>query len=133
MEETVGIKFNPFRKGKKLYSILHQKCPACQKGDLFLDRNPYHFKMLDKMPKHCSVCGEDFQRETGFYYGAMMISHALTTIIAVIVHFTVFYFWGWSPFPHLFFLITILLGMFPVIFRTARAVWINFFVEYKKR
>jgi uncharacterized protein (DUF983 family) len=124
---------SPFSKGKKLYSIVHHKCPCCQQGNLFKDRNPYHFKMLDKMPEKCTVCGEDFQRETGFYYGAMMISHALTTIIGVIVHFTVFSIWGWNPFPHLFFLILILLVLFPVIFRTARCIWINFFVDYKKQ
>ena len=119
------------KKGTKLYSILRHKCPKCQEGNLFLVRNPYRLKMLDKMPEKCPVCGEDFVRETGFYYGAMMISHALTTVIAVIVHFTVFYFWGWEIIPHLFFLITIILGLFPIVFRTARAIWINFFVNYK--
>ncbi|MBK7816734.1 MAG: hypothetical protein IPJ60_03715 [Sphingobacteriaceae bacterium] len=44
------------------------------------------------MPHYCPACGEDLQREVGFYYGAMMISHATTTLIAVIVHFTVFHF-----------------------------------------
>jgi uncharacterized protein (DUF983 family) len=121
---------NPFRKGKKLYSIIRCKCPKCQEGNLFVDPNPYHLKMLDVMPKRCEVCNTDFVRETGFYYGAMMISHAITTIIAVIVHFTVFYFWGWQIAPHLIFLVTIILGLFPVNFRLARAIWINLFVSY---
>ena len=42
---------NPFRKGKKLYSIIHCKCPRCQKGNLFVNPNPYNLKMLDVMPK----------------------------------------------------------------------------------
>lgn len=121
---------NPFRKGKKLNSIFRCKCPKCQEGNLFVDPNPYHLKMLDIMPKRCEVCNTDFVRETGFYYGAMMISHAITTIIAVIVHFTVFYFWGWEIAPHLIFLVTIILGLFPVNFRLARAIWINIFVTY---
>ena len=83
------------------------------------------------MPARCTVCNLDFVRETGFYYGAMMISHALTTVIAVIVHFTVFYFWGWEIAPHLIFLLTIIIGLFPVNFRIARAIWINLFVSYK--
>ncbi|MEI8136805.1 MAG: DUF983 domain-containing protein [Bacteroidota bacterium] len=121
---------NPFRKGKKLYSIIHRKCPRCQEGNLFVNPNPYNLKMLDIMPKRCEVCNTDFVRETGFYYGSMMISHALTTIIAVIVHFTVFHFYGWKIAPHLIFLISIILGMFPVNFRIARAIWINLFVSY---
>jgi MFS family permease len=83
------------------------------------------------MPKRCPVCNENFERESGFYYGAMMISHALTTVIAVIVHFTVFHFWGWEIAPHLIFLLTIIIGLFPVIFRLARAIWINLFVSYQ--
>lgn len=122
-----------FCKGTKLYSIVRLKCPQCHEGDLFLNKNPYNLKMLDKMPKYCPVCGLDFVRETGFYYGAMMISHALTTVIAVIVHLTVFHFYGWEIAPHLIFLLSIIIGLFPVVFRTARAVWINLFVKYKPK
>jgi uncharacterized protein (DUF983 family) len=122
---------NPFGKGKKLYSILRQKCPACQEGNLFLVGNPYNLKTLDQMPDKCPMCGEDFRREPGFYYGAMMISHALTTIMAVIIHFTVFHFYGWQIMPHLIFLLSFIIGLFPVVFRTARAIWINLFVKYR--
>ncbi|MGZ3883632.1 MAG: DUF983 domain-containing protein [Bacteroidia bacterium] len=122
---------NPFAKGRKLYCILRHKCPACQQGNLFLHRNPYNLKMLDKMPAQCPVCGEDFRREPGFYYGAMMISHALTTVMAVIIHFTVFHFYGWQIAPHLIFLLSFIIGLFPLVFRTARAIWISLFVKYK--
>lgn len=121
---------NPFRKGKKLYSILHFKCPRCHEGNLFTVRNAYKLKYLDKMPHYCPVCGEDFQREVGFYYGAMMISHALTTVMAVIVHITVFHFYGWEIAPHLISLLSVILGFFPLVFRTARAIWINMFSKY---
>jgi uncharacterized protein (DUF983 family) len=122
---------NPFRKGTKLYSILRFKCPKCQEGNLFINKNPYILKDLDKMRDNCSVCGEDLYRETGFYYGAMMISHATTTLIAVIVHVIVFHFYGWEIAPNLFSLLTILLVSFPLVFRSSRAIWINFFVNYK--
>jgi len=82
------------------------------------------------MPHYCPVCGEDFQREVGFYYGAMMISHASTTVIAVIVHGIVFYFYGWALAPNLIPITIIILGLFPVIFRTSRAIWINMFSKY---
>jgi uncharacterized protein (DUF983 family) len=124
---------NPFHKGTKLYSIARLKCPRCQEGDLFLHRNPYRLKTLDKMPHHCSSCGEDFQRETGFYYGAMMISHATTTIIAVGVHFVVHSFYGWEPAPNLIAVPAAILVMFPLVFRSSRAIWINFFVKYDPR
>lgn len=130
MNKFKSIFSNPFKKGTKLYSIIKLKCPKCHEGDLFLNKNPYKLKYLDKMPKRCSVCGEDFYRETGFYYGAMMISHATTTIIAVIVHLTVFHFYGWAIAPNLISLLTILIFSFPLVFRSSRAIWLNVFVKY---
>jgi uncharacterized protein (DUF983 family) len=130
MTKNTSILSNPFKKGRKLYSILKLKCPRCHEGDLFLNKNPYNLKDLDKMPKNCPVCGEDFYRETGFYYGAMMISHATTTVIAVLVHATVFYFYGWAIAPNLISLLTLLIISFPLVFRSSRAIWINFFVKY---
>ncbi len=121
---------NPFRKGTKLYSIVKLKCPRCQEGNLFLIRNPYNLKMFDKMPDKCPVCGEDFVRESGFYWGAMMVSHATTTLVAVIVHLIVYYFAGWDIVPNVISIVSIILIMFPAVFRNSRAIWINFFVDY---
>lgn len=117
-------------KGKKLYSILKMKCPRCQEGDLFMVKNPYRLKYLDKMPHYCDKCGEDLHREVGFYYGAMMISHATTTLIAVIVHLTVYHYYGWAIAPNLGSLLTILIVSFPIVFRSSRAIWINMFSKY---
>jgi uncharacterized protein (DUF983 family) len=121
---------NPLKKGSKLYSILKLKCPSCQEGDLFMVSNPYRLKYLDKMPHYCPKCGENLQREVGFYYGAMMISHATTTLIAVIVHLTVFHFYGWEIAPNLIAITSIIIILFPVVFRLSRAIWINMFVKY---
>ncbi len=119
-----------FGKGSKLYSILRHKCPRCQQTDLFINKNPYNPWTIDKMPHYCSKCGEDLQREVGFYYGAMMVSHATTTIIAVIVHFTVYHFYGWDIAPQLITLLSILVLLLPLVFRTSRAIWINMFSKY---
>lgn len=123
-------KINPFSKGKKLYSIVHLKCPRCQEGNLFLNPNPYNLKMFDKMPDKCTVCGEDFVRESGFYWGAMMVSHATTTLIAVVVHLIVYHFYEWDATPNIIAIVSIILLMFPVVFRSSRAIWINFFINY---
>jgi len=121
---------NPVKKGTKLYSIFNLKCPRCQQGNLFLCQNPYNLKMFDKMPDKCPVCGEDFLRESGFYWGAMMVSHATTTIIAVIVHLIVYSFVGWDIVTNVISIIGVILIMFPIVFRNSRAIWINFFVDY---
>ncbi len=118
------------KKGTKSYSILKLKCPRCQEGDLFLVKNPFNLKNFDKMPNRCTVCGENFVRESGFYWGAMMISHANTTLLAVVVHVVIHHFYGWQPFPFLIVFLTLLVSFFTIVFRTSRAIWINFFVKY---
>jgi uncharacterized protein (DUF983 family) len=121
---------NPFKKGGKLYSIIKLKCPRCQEGNMFITRNPYNLKKFDKMLHNCPVCGQDFEQESGFYWGAMMVSHATTMVLAVIIHSIIFYFFGWETAPHIISLLTIFIVLVPVIFRNSRAIWINIFVNY---
>lgn len=67
--------------------VLGGKCPNCGKVKLFHDKgNPLTFRM-PKMTHECSSCGYNFHRETGFYFGAMYVSYALTVaeMVAVLV------------------------------------------------
>jgi uncharacterized protein (DUF983 family) len=121
---------NLLKKGTKLYSIINFKCPRCQEGDLFLVKNPYKLRTLDKMPNYCSVCGEDLQREVGFYYGSMMISHGTTTILAVLDHLVIYQFYGWETLPNVLSIVIVMFGFFPIIFRSSRVIWLNIFVKY---
>ncbi len=119
------------KKGTKLYSVVHLKCPRCQEGNLFLCSNPYKLKQFDKMPDHCAKCDLDLKRENGYYWGAMMISHAFTTVFGVIVHALFIYFYGWESMAlSLVFFILFILLLLPVTFRLSRAIWINIFVDY---
>ncbi|MBA3705367.1 MAG: hypothetical protein H0W84_05560 [Bacteroidetes bacterium] len=60
----------------------------------------------------------------------MMVSHATTTLVAVIVHAIVYYFAGWEIAPNVISIVAVILIMFPVVFRNSRAIWINIFVNY---
>ena len=72
-------------------------------------------------------------RETGFYWGAMMVSHATTTVIAVIVHIIIHAFYGWEILPNLLAFLVVFTLLIPLIFRSSRAIWINLFVKYHSR
>ena len=52
------------------------------------------------MHKECAACGEDFEREPGFYFGAAYVSYALTVAlwVAVLVAMMAFDAWGWMEF-----------------------------------
>ncbi len=118
-------------KETKLHSILFNKCPRCHEGDFFETPNPYNLKNFDKMHKHCPHCGEDFEREPGFYFGAMYISYALyvAMIVTSFVGFVIIL--NIDAIKLLYFLIPALILVMPVFFRLGRLVWANLFVKYK--
>lgn len=113
-----------------LNSIIHFKCPKCRKGDLFCNKNSYQFKGFFDMHKKCEVCNQDFIIETGFYYGAMYVSYALTIAITVAVFVAMVVL---NVFSIGIFLITDLIALLitlPYIYKISRAIWISIIVKY---
>jgi uncharacterized protein (DUF983 family) len=117
-------------QGTKVYSILHNRCPRCHKGHFFKTDNALSWKYYDKMNAKCSVCGESFEREPGFYFGGMYGSYLLySALIAasiilfiVLLKLNIYYVLG--------VLVPVILLSQPLFFRWGRLVWINIFVKY---
>ena len=61
--------------GNKLVNILKEKCPHCGKGDVFYKKQ--YFFSLPKMKEDCDVCNYHFDREPGYFLGAMYVSYGL--------------------------------------------------------
>ena len=116
----------------KLYSILNNKCPACHEGNYFVSNNPYNLKVWWHMNPRCPVCGEDFKRETGFYFGAVYVSYALTVAFGIGLFLLLCVAFNMDVLPFLITFSVLLIILLPVFYRTARLTWINFFVPYKK-
>lgn len=53
----------------RLRAMLTQRCPVCLEGKMF--------RGLFAMNPTCPVCGHQFEREQGFFQGAMYISWVL--------------------------------------------------------
>ncbi len=117
-------------KGSKPYSIATAKCPKCHEGEMFEDPNPYHLKNMDKMYASCSVCGQDYEPEPNFYYGAMYVSYAYTVALFVAVYIICGVWLGWSMWPTVGALAGTLVVLGPYLFRIARVTYLNFFVHY---
>jgi uncharacterized protein (DUF983 family) len=120
-------------KQTALYSIVNNKCPKCHEGNFFETNNPYKLSRFDKMPHNCPVCNEDFERETGFYYGAMYVSYGLTVAFGVGVFLLVSVLLGYDVVTFLVTFGVLQVVLMPVFYRMARLVWINFFVKYKEK
>ncbi|MDX5421026.1 MAG: DUF983 domain-containing protein [Hymenobacteraceae bacterium] len=119
-------------KGSKMYSILHYKCPRCHEGELFVHKG-WSYTRFSQMHDTCPYCNQSYEPEPGFYYGAMYVSYAITTALTITIlvamsvlleEITLLWFLGA--------LVSALLLFFPFIFRMSRAIWINFFVGYRK-
>lgn len=113
-----------------LYSIVHSKCPKCNLGNLYEDNNAYHLKKLGKMHKACDHCGQKYEPETGFYYGAMYVSYGVS-IIVMFLPASILYFGFNASFQVLLAtIIGIYIFTYPLLFRWSRNIWLNMFVHF---
>jgi len=121
-----------FRKGSKLYSIFNFKCPKCQEGEFFISQ-PYDLKKMGEIHDHCSECGLKYDKEPGFYYGAMYVAYALAVAVFVTM---------WTSF-NLFFknvtigwqiasIVTASIVLAPYLYALSKIIWANFFFKYDK-
>lgn len=114
-------------------SVLLLKCPKCRQGDLFCNKKIYQYNGFFDMPKKCPKCGQDFQIETGFYYGAMYVSYALTIalIVAVFIALIVFNIFSIELFLLLDFIV--LLVALPYVFKVSRSIWIALMIKFDSK
>lgn len=115
-----------------LYSTITNKCPRCHTGKVFTNNNPYSISNGLTMERKCSYCGEIFEKEPGYFYGAMYVSYALMS-----GWFMIWYalnsFWIHAGIAWFLTLISLSIVSFsPLTFRWSRSIWINFFVRFDK-
>src|SRR5437763_3949115 len=81
-------------------AILHQKCPRCRTGRIFRSSI---LRLFARMNERCPVCDLRFEREEGYFLGAMYISYGLALIAIVVLdamllsllHWSILYIMNW--------------------------------------
>lgn len=117
-------------KKSVLYSVFKFKCPRCHEGDFFVS-HPYDLSKAGDFHEHCPKCGLKYEKEPGFYYGAMYVSYALAVALFVTI-WTSFNLWfpsvsvGWQIAAVIF--ATIVLG--PYLYALSKTIWAKFFIHY---
>ncbi len=118
-------------KGSKLYSIFRMKCPRCQEGDFFVS-HPYDLKNAGNTHEHCSNCGLKYERELGFFQGAMYVSYALGVALFVTLWVS---FNLWFPQMSTGMQVTIVavssVVLTPYMYALSKIIWINLFIGYQ--
>lgn len=113
----------------QLSSVLKLKCPRCGEGDMFCNKNVYQYKGFFDMHENCPHCGQKFELEPGFYYGAMYVSYGLTIVISVAVFVAMSIFNVFSIKWYLVADILALVLTLPYVFKVSRSLWLMLMVK----
>lgn len=110
-------------------NVVKGTCPNCGKTKVFKSKGNIFVLNLPKMHESCSNCNYEFHRETGFYFGAMYMSYALTVAEMVAV-FVLGLLFEVSLFMQFVAVVIVLVLLANFNFRISRLMWLNLF--YKK-
>lgn len=101
--------------------ILRQRCPRCRSGKIF-PRSV--FLGFPKMPERCPVCNLRFDREPGYFLGAMYISYGIGLVLIVLIATALWAITGWWITKDVIWAVVIFLPLAPAITLFARILWI---------
>jgi uncharacterized protein (DUF983 family) len=104
---------------RRLGAVLRQRCPKCLYGPVFTG--------IATMHERCPLCEHKFEREEGYFLGAMYASYFLSIpllgLLTVLVHELLVPGWRWE-FAVLFACLPYLL-LTPLVYRYARILWMH--------
>ena len=110
-------------KTSTLRSVLSQLCPRCRMGKIF---RASIFRGLPKMYERCAICGLKFEREEGYFLGAMYISYGVA--LAMITAFALLWYaiMRWPLEKNVVSAIIVFIPFAPIVSRLSRIIWIYF-------
>jgi hypothetical protein len=76
----------------RIQSLATGKCPKYGTGEVFKTRGNLFVLRMPVMHEDCAHCGHHFEKEPGFFLGAMYVSYALTIAESVTVYAFAYYF-----------------------------------------
>ena len=119
--------------GSKMYSVLYNKCPRCHIGRFWASDNPFKnmFSRSLETCKTCDNCCLFYELETGFWYGSMYVSYAISVAVMVLFwSLTTFFLPIINIFNEILIIVLAILLVSPVNYHLSRLIWINFFIKY---
>jgi uncharacterized protein (DUF983 family) len=111
----------PSSSSSSISAIWRQLCPRCRQGSIFavpLWRGPL------TMHERCPVCGLKFDREPGYFLGALYFSYALSIPPGLALALLIWRFSNWSFNAVMFGAFLAYLPLVPFVSRLSRVLWI---------
>ncbi|MCC5920502.1 MAG: DUF983 domain-containing protein [Cyclobacteriaceae bacterium] len=83
---------------------------------------------FDEMYEDCPVCDLHYEREPGFFFGAMYITYSLNVAVLVTIFIILYNFLG-NPelWVYIASVLSIVILFLPFVFRLSRAMYLHFF------
>ena len=114
-----------------IFHILNNECPHCHKGKVFNEKNIFLKFGFPKMNAFCPHCNFKFEKEPGYFFGAMYVNYGLTVAQSIATYVI----------AHQFFTERFDLRIIPIIafviiamsslnIRLSRLLWIYMFKNY---
>lgn len=103
--------------------IVRQRCPRCRMGNIFAGSA---FVGFPKMHERCPVCQLRFEREAGYFLGAMYISYGLALVIIAGITAVFWVTTGWWIAKDVLWAVVVFLPLAPAITYFSRVLWIYF-------
>ena len=117
-------------RGSKLYSIIHLKCPVCHEGEFF-QAHPYNLNRVGDLYTNCPVCGVKYEKEVGFYTGAMYVSYAIGVAVCVSVWVALMVLLPeLGIITQIVAIASVMLFGAPLFYALSKIIWANFFFHY---
>jgi uncharacterized protein (DUF983 family) len=101
--------------------ILRQRCPRCRTGNIF---RYSIFRGFPMMHERCPVCDLKFDREPGYFLGAMYVSYGLGIVIVALFAALLWSVTGWWITKDTIWAVVLFLPLAPTITLLARVLWI---------
>jgi len=108
-------------KPSTLRCILEQRCPRCLIGRIF---RYSIFRGFPRMCERCSICDLKFEREPGYFLGAMYLSYGLGVLIMAPIALLLWALTGWWITRVILWAAVLFLPFAPTITLFARVLWI---------
>lgn len=103
-----------------MQGILHQLCPRCRAGKIFRTS----IWLFPKMHERCPACNLKFEREQGYFLGAMYISYGLGLGTIAVFSALAWKVTGWPLIRSVIAGCVLFLPFVPVLTWMARVLWI---------
>ena len=100
-----------------LRAIVRLRCPRCLDGAVFA--------RLWRMHPLCPSCGLEYEREPGYFTGAMYFSYALGLALCAPVGVALTVFAGFSAIQCILAIAVMVPLLIPLLFRYSRILWMH--------